>query len=281
MRIGVTVPMTRQRDTDELPTWAEIRHFAEYAESLGFQSLWVFDHLYNGHGDETPTEIHEAWSILTALAAVTSRVELGQLVTCASFRNPGLLAKMATTVDEISSARLTLGLGAGWYDREYHDFGYPIDHRASRFAESLDIILPLLRGETVTLDGRFHQARDAVLVPTPSRRIPVLIAGQGPRMRRMVAEHADAWNTCWYAAPDERLTTRLAEMRSSLDEVSREHASLRWTVGVTATHEEDLAYAEALEGFADLGIDDLIVSTGSASLATLDRLAKLGSRWLS
>jgi probable F420-dependent oxidoreductase len=280
VRIGVIVPLAARRDTGEVPTWPEIRRFAEHAESIGVSSLWVFDHLYSGAGDAPPADIHEAWSILTALAAVTSRAELGQLVTCVSFRDPGVLAKAAVTVDAISGGRLTLGLGAGWYDREYHDFGLPTDHRATRFAEALDVILPLLRGETVTTQGTYHRVDGAVLKPAPQRRIPILIAGTGPRMRGLVAAHADAWNTAWYTEPDERMATLTGQMRASLDEAGRDQASLRWTVGMSWTKDRIDTNRKALENFAGQGVDDVIVALGTPSTKRLDQLAEAASAFL-
>ena len=119
-----------------------------------------------------------------------------------SFRNPGILAKMAVTADAVSDGRLVLGLGAGWHDPEYLAFGFPTDHRVSRFEEALQIIGPLLRGERVSVTGRYHQVRDAVLLPAPERPIPTLVAGHGPRMLQLTARHADAWNTAWYGLPD-------------------------------------------------------------------------------
>ena len=280
MRIGVVVPMTVTPDTGRLPDWAELRAFAQHAESIGVRSLWVFDHFYD-LTDRSPTgPIHEAWTLQSALAAVTSTVELGQLVLCSAFRHPAVLAKMAVTADDISGSRLTLGIGAGWYDREYHDLGLPTDHRASRFAEAVDIVLPLLRGESVTMDGRFHRVENATLVPPPARRIPVLMAGNGPRMMALIARHADAWNTAWFDAVDARLTGRVAAMRAALDEAGRSFESLRWTVGMTAPEADGSAYADAVASFADMAIDDLIVSTESASPASLDRLAEAASSWL-
>lgn len=279
MRIGVIVPLTRQTGDGRLPGWPEIRGFVEHAEALGIHSAWVFDHLYS-KGADGPTEIHEAWSIQTALAAVTSRVELGQLVTCASFRAPGMLAKAAVTVDEISGGRLTVGLGAGWYDREHTDFGLPIDRRATRFEEHLGVMLPLLRGETVTARGTYHRTEGAKLLPPAARRIPVLIAGHGPRMRGLVARHADAWNTAWYPAANDNLTVRLADMRASLAEAGRDPATLRWTVGMLARHDDAVALGEAIAGFAGRGLDDLIVSLLPATPAALDRLAEAAAPWL-
>jgi probable F420-dependent oxidoreductase len=280
MRIGVVVPMAVTPDTGQLPEWAELRAFAQHAESIGVRSLWVFDHFYN-LTDRSPTgPLYEAWTIQSALAAVTSTVELGQLVMCSSFRHPALLAKMAVTADAVSGSRLTLGVGAGWFDREYQDLGLPTDHRASRFAEALEVLLPLLRGESVTLQGRFHHVENASLNPPPARRIPVLIAGNGPRMMALVARHADAWNTAWFAAVDDRLTGRIAGMRAALDDAGRAYESLRWTVGMEPPETGGSAYADAVASFAELGVDDLIVSTDSASPASLDRLAEAAASWL-
>jgi alkanesulfonate monooxygenase SsuD/methylene tetrahydromethanopterin reductase-like flavin-dependent oxidoreductase (luciferase family) len=140
--------------------------------------------------------IWECWSLLATLAAVTSRVELGPLVSCTGFRNPALLAKMADTVDEISGGRLILGLGAGWSGPEDRAFGYPSDHRVDRFAEALQIIVPLLRAGRVDFAGQYYQARDCELRPRGPRPggPPILIGAKGPRMLRLVASHADLWN---------------------------------------------------------------------------------------
>jgi FMNH2-dependent dimethyl sulfone monooxygenase len=280
MRIGVVVPMTVTPDTGRLPDWTELQAFAQHAESIGVRSLWVFDHFYD-LTERSPTgPIYEAWTLQSALAAVTSTVELGQLVLCSAFRHPALLAKMAVTADAISGSRLTLGIGAGWYDREYADLGLPTDHRASRFAEAVDVVLPLLRGESVTLQGRFHRVENTTLVPPPARRIPVLMAGNGPRMMALIARHADAWNTAWFDAADARLTGRITAMRAALDEAGRSFDSMRWTVGMAAPESDGSAYADAVASFADLAVDDLIVSTESASPASLDRLAEAASSWL-
>ncbi|HMF13338.1 MAG TPA: LLM class flavin-dependent oxidoreductase, partial [Gemmataceae bacterium] len=117
--------------------WNELKAMARHAEAAGFDSLWIADHLVIPFPAQPALGRWECWTILSALAAVTSRVELGTLVTCASFRNPALLAKMAATVDEISDRRLILGLGAGYYEPEFREFGFPFDHRIGRFEEAL------------------------------------------------------------------------------------------------------------------------------------------------
>ena len=192
-----------------MPTWPAVLAYARLAEELGLDSVWVCDHFVSEPPGSPPEGIHEGWTILSALAAATSNVEVGQLVMCSSFRNPALLAKMATTADEVSAGRLVLGLGAGWYDPEHVAFGYPIDRRVDRFEEALQIVTSLLRGERVTFEGRFHHVRDAVLLPPPGRQIPILVAANRPRMLRLTARYADAWNTAWYGRPDGSCTRGL------------------------------------------------------------------------
>ena len=128
---------------------------------------------------------------------MTERVRLGPLVACAGFHPPGLLAKMAATIDEVSGGRFVLGLGAGWNPREFAAFGLPFDRRVSRFAESFEILRRLLAGERVTLDGDYHSADDSVLLPRPARRVPLMIGSNGPRMLSIALPHVEWWNT-WY-----------------------------------------------------------------------------------
>jgi alkanesulfonate monooxygenase SsuD/methylene tetrahydromethanopterin reductase-like flavin-dependent oxidoreductase (luciferase family) len=286
MRIGVVVPMSVSDGGDQMPTWPQVRTFGQHAEAVGLDSVWVCDHLLSGPPDQG---MHEGWTILAALAASTHRVELGQLVTCTSFRHPGLLAKMATTADTVSGGRLILGLGAGWYDPEYTAFGYPTDHRAGRFEEAIGIIGPLLRGEQVTLAGSYYQVREAVLRPPPERPIPILVAAKGRRMLRLTARYADAWNTAWFGLPDELLCRRLAGLHAALEAEGRDPATLRRTVGMEVRDPdasdpgEDLGegfggsvdeLAWAIDAHEHLGFDDLIVQLEPKTMRSLDRLAE-------
>jgi alkanesulfonate monooxygenase SsuD/methylene tetrahydromethanopterin reductase-like flavin-dependent oxidoreductase (luciferase family) len=289
MRIGVVVPMSQSDGTGRVPSWPEVLVFTERAEALGLQSVWVCDHLISGPPGRPVEGIHEGWTILSALAASTSRVELGQLVVCASFRNPALLAKMAATADAVSGGRLILGLGAGWYDPEYAAFGYPTDHRVGRFEEALQIIGPLLRGESVAFAGHYHQVRDAMLLPPPDRPIPILVAAKGPRMLQLTARYADAWNTAWFGYPDDRLRQRLADLETALAAEGRDPASLRRTVGmhvldpdVSSPDDGDEVtfggsvgeLAQALDAYEVLGFDDVIVVLQPMTGRSLDRLAE-------
>jgi len=286
MRIGVTLPFSASDGPGRLPTWPEIHAFATHAEAIGLDSLWVCDHFLSGPPGRPAEAIHEGWTIVAALAASTNTIELGQLVMCVSFRSPAMLAKMVVTADGVSGGRLVLGLGAGWYDPEYLAFGFPTDHRVARFEEALQIIGPLLRGGRLTFAGRYHQIRDAVLLPPPDRPIPILVAGNRPRMLRLTARYADAWNTAWFGLPDERLGQRLANMHAALQAESRDPATLRRTVGMDcelidpdrtgggsfAGPVDELA--RAIDAYERLGIDDLIVQLQPSTQPALDRLAR-------
>ena len=289
MRIGVVVPMSLSDGTGQVPSWPEVLAFTEHAEALGLQSVWVCDHLISGPPGRPAEGIHEGWTILSALAASTSRVELGQLVMCASFRNPALLAKMAATADGVSGGRLILGLGAGWYDPEYEAFGYPTDHRVGRFEEALQIIRPLLRGESVAFAGRYHEVRDATLLPPPGRSIPILVAAKGSRMLRLTARYADAWNTAWFGHPDDRLRQRLVDLETALDAEGRDPATLRRTVGIrvldpgvmSPDNGDDAAFAgsvdelaRAIDAYELLAFDEVIVLLQPMTRRSLDRVGE-------
>jgi alkanesulfonate monooxygenase SsuD/methylene tetrahydromethanopterin reductase-like flavin-dependent oxidoreductase (luciferase family) len=288
MRVGVTVPMSRSDGEGRVPPWPEVLGFATHAEALGLDSVWVCDHFVSRAPGNPPEGIHEGWTILAALAAGTTRIEVGSLVMCVSFRTPALLAKMAVSADAVAGGRLTLGLGAGWYDPEYEAFGYPTDHRIARFEEALRIIRPLLRGESVTLSGRFHGAYDAALLPPPERPIPLLIAAGAPRMLRLAARYADAWNTAWYGLPDDRLRRRIANLETALEHEDRDPSALRRTIGVEVLDpnlttsdggESGLAastdaLAQAIQEYEALGFDDLIVGLRPQTKRSLDRLGE-------
>jgi alkanesulfonate monooxygenase SsuD/methylene tetrahydromethanopterin reductase-like flavin-dependent oxidoreductase (luciferase family) len=210
------------------PRWSDIERIATDAEDLGFDSLWLVDHLlWRGDPWErgTPGElgVWECWTTLAALAQATTRVSLGTLVSCTGYRHPALLAKMADTVDEISGGRLILGLGAGDYEPEYRMLGHAFDRRVGRFEEALDVIVPLLRTGVVDHDGEFFTVPDFRLRPRGPRVTgpPILIGtlAQRPRMLRLVAEHADIWNVWAGGALD---ADQLGPARAAVDEACRQ-----------------------------------------------------------
>jgi len=178
------------------PRWADILAMAQTAESIGFDGLWISDHVGFGDPEGEWSGAWESWTLLSALAASTNRVTLGNYVLAVSFRNPALLAKMAETLDEISGGRVILGIGAGWNEPEYTSFGVPFDDRFKRFEDAIRIITDMLRRGSSTHDGHTIQTRSARIQPRGPRPngLPVLVGANGPRMLRLTAELADQWN---------------------------------------------------------------------------------------
>ena len=211
-RVGIQLPEAERRVPIE-----EYLAMARAAEEVGFDSLWVGDHLlYRDDGPERGPL--EAFTLLAAIAAATTGIRLGPLVACTAFRHPPILAKMAATLDEISGGRLTLGLGAGWNRAEFEAFGLPFEGRAARSIEAYRIVRGLLAGERVSFDGEGHRTDDAVLLPSMSRRVPLMIGSTGERILQATLPTVDAWNVWgpWcgndpagFAAQNERVT-RLA-----------------------------------------------------------------------
>jgi alkanesulfonate monooxygenase SsuD/methylene tetrahydromethanopterin reductase-like flavin-dependent oxidoreductase (luciferase family) len=208
---------------------------ARAAEDVGFDSLWLGDHLLYRRPNDRPRGPWEAWTSLAGLAEATSRVALGPLVASTSFHSPAMLAKMAATVDEISGGRLILGLGAGWNETEYRAFGLPFDRRISRFEEAFTIIRTLLREGAIDFSGTFYEARDCELLPRPRAGGPPLLVGSsGPRMLRITLPHVDAWNV-WYDETGND-PTGVPALRQHVDaicrDVGRDPAAVERTVAV-------------------------------------------------
>jgi alkanesulfonate monooxygenase SsuD/methylene tetrahydromethanopterin reductase-like flavin-dependent oxidoreductase (luciferase family) len=193
-RIGVQLPEVEW----EVP-WPELLAMARSAETVGFDSIWLGDHLLYDLPGVGPRGPWEVWTSLAALATVTERVELGPLVASTGFHAPAMLAKQAATVDAISHGRLLLGLGAGWNAREYAAFGFPFDHRVDRFAEAFTIIRSLLRDGEVDFDGTYYRAERCVLSPPPTRAggPPLIVGSTRPRMLSITLPHVEGWNVWW------------------------------------------------------------------------------------
>lgn len=181
--------------------WATFRDAALAAEEAGWESVWTWDHLLAIFGPwEQPTL--EGWSLLAALGPITRRIRLGLMVGANTFRNPGLTAKLATTLDQVSGGRAILGIGGAWFQREHDAFGIEawgsgFGERLDRLDEAVELMRRLLDGERITHDGRFYQFRDALCLPRPIQaRLPIMIGGSGPKKTlRTVALRGDAWNT--------------------------------------------------------------------------------------
>lgn len=278
MKIGLLLP---QAASDGGETWREISALARQAEDGGADSLWLIDHFFHREdgveiGDETG--ILEPWTLLSALAATTSRVELGTLVLSTSFRPAGLLAKMAVTADEVAGGRLILGLGCGWHEPEYTAFGYPFDHRVGRFEDALRITAPLIRGERITYEGPYQQVRAAAILPGPVRPdLPILVAAKGERMLRLTVELADLWQTAWFGRPDERYRGRHRDLLAACVAAGRDPGSIGITVGVDVVEDDPgpnalaldaAAIADALHAWAAEGADHIQLGVRPATPAT-------------
>jgi len=289
VKLGIALPIAED-DAGGMAGYAEMRGMALRAEAAGFDSVWVYDHLLYRWPGQPTRGTWEAWTVLAALAEATARVELGTLVLCTGFRNPALLAKMADALEEVSGGRLILGIGAGWHEPEYDAFGYPFDHRASRFEEAIGIIHPLLRSGAVDFHGTYSKASDCVLRPRGPRPAgpPILVGTGGERMLRLTARYADAWNTCWLGRPT-LLAERRAKLEAACAEVGRDPATIEVTVGVAVDFPEagtdapdpDRALsgsaeeiAAGLREYADLGVGHVICACAPNTTASLERLTE-------
>jgi probable F420-dependent oxidoreductase len=194
LRVGVQLP-----EVEREVRWPEYLAMARAAEEVGFDSVWLGDHLLYRGDDRPERGPWDAWTLLAAIAASTQRVTLGPLVACVAFHSPGVIARMAAAIDEVSGGRFVLGVGSGWNEEEFRAFGLPFARRSSRFIESFDVIRRLLAGERVTSHGEFWQIEDAVLLPPPARRPPIMLGTSGPRQLAASLPHADSWNTWWDA----------------------------------------------------------------------------------
>ena len=227
--------------------WPALRDACLAAEAAGFDALWLDDHLLSDEGDWTSPKL-EGWTSLAAVAALTSRADLGLMVSANTFRNPGLTAKLATTLDNVSGGRAVLGIGGGWFEREHDafgmDFGSGFGERLDRLDEAVGLIRRLLDGERVTHQGRFYQFNDALCEPRPIRQpLPILIGGSGKQKTlRTTARYANRWNG--YGSP-ERIAETSAVLAERCDEIGRPFDEIRRTVSMEVVIRDTEAAAVA------------------------------------
>jgi alkanesulfonate monooxygenase SsuD/methylene tetrahydromethanopterin reductase-like flavin-dependent oxidoreductase (luciferase family) len=259
VRIGIQLP-----EVEREVRWPEYLAMAKAAEEAGFESVWIGDHLLYDAPERAPWEV---WTLMSAVAAATERVRIGPLVACAGFHPPAVLAKMASTIDEISGGRFVLGLGSGWNRREFDAFGIPYDKRVSRFEEAFAIIRGLLAGERVTLDGTYHKVDDVLLLPKPARQTPLMIGSNGRRTLGITIPHVQAWNTWWddYHNEPEGLAKLIDEIGIP-DTVSRSACMLVQLDGMPVERRpegmeavEQRRFAEHIRELGEAGADEVIV----------------------
>ncbi len=290
MGIGIMMPTSDERSGAPAPRFRDLLALAQRAEELGFDSLWVPDHfVYRYDGDDQVYGVWEAWTTLAALAARTTKLALCVFVTGTAFRNPGVVAKMAESLDEISQGRFILGLGAGSRPPDFEMFGMPFDHRASKAEEAIAIISALLREGHADYQGRFYQANDAYNLPrgplAERGGVPLLIGTRGPRMLAITARYADAWNGDWHASAD-TVAPLLAELDTVCQANDRDPATMIRTAGSIIEFDaassdprvlsgSDERIVGGIAGFRALGLDHYIARIEALTLANLERLASV------
>lgn len=254
MRIGLALPHYDFSLSEGGPiSFARVAEVALRAERLGFDSVWVSDHFFASleryGGSAEPRGSLEPLTTLAGLAVRTERVRLGTLVLSVPFRHPAILAKSATTIDLLSGGRLELGLGAGWYEREYEAFGYRFGSSGERFRtleETLEVLDRLLPGGPATYEGERFHLREAYNHPPPAQapRPPIWLGGKGgPRLLGLAARLADGWNTAWRWTP-EAYAERVAAARAACERVGRDPGTLRLSLGLFTVLGEDEADLE-------------------------------------
>ena len=274
LKVGVYLP-----SSERVVLWPERIAMVRAAESVGLDSNWVPDHLLHRRADGTRAP-WEAWTSLAGLAAATSMILLGPLVAATSFHSPAMLAKMAATVDQISGGRLILGLGAGWNVTDYTAFGFPFDHRISRFEEAFTIIRTLLRDGAIDFRGRYYEIRDCELLPRPARAggPPLVVGSAGERMLRITLPYVAGWNGWydWFGNTPAGVVPLLERVDRVCREVGRDPLTVERTatlqvrlpgwIGIRSVTETTVGaispiagspqqIADALRGFAQAGLD--------------------------
>ncbi|MCC6625763.1 MAG: TIGR03560 family F420-dependent LLM class oxidoreductase [Chloroflexi bacterium] len=272
VRVGICI--------DQNLSWPEYRDRAQLVERLGYDSLWDCDHFIQPSRPDGP--YLEGWTLLAGLAAATERIRLGVLVSSNTFRHPALLAKEAVTVDHISGGRLDIGLGAGWYVPEHDKFGLafpPPAERVDRFREAVELVDLLLRQEITTYHGRYYQVTDAPFRPAPLQwpRPPLMLGAHGPRMMRIVAQHADAWNS--FGTVDE-----MRQRNQTLDEacaaIGRDPATIvRSLYGWASVMPADpwaspQGFLDAINPYREVGVNEFLIDAPDpAGFAVMEGVA--------
>ncbi|MGI9253685.1 MAG: LLM class flavin-dependent oxidoreductase, partial [Thermomicrobiales bacterium] len=287
MTFGLLLPMGEATSFGDTVRFTDLVEMVETAEQSGFDVAWLIDHFVFRMGGEE-RGVWECWTMMAGVAARTQRIQIGSLVACTGFRNAGVIAKMAESIDEISGGRFILGLGAGWHEPEYDMFGFPFDHRVTRFEEAVEVIYPLLRTGQANVEGTFSSAVDAVNRPKGPRAsgAPILVGSSGERMLRIIARYADAWNTVWHSDP-----AKVAELMAQVDEacveVGRDPKTLVRTVGANIALEDptgvrpepisgtDEEIAAKLGAFRDLGMSHFVCALDPCTPATIRRFQRI------
>jgi alkanesulfonate monooxygenase SsuD/methylene tetrahydromethanopterin reductase-like flavin-dependent oxidoreductase (luciferase family) len=272
MSLGLMIPIGEKSHFGETPRFSDMVEIAQTAREVGFEAIWFADHFsFESPDNDEIRGVWECWTMMAAVAAQVPDVQIGALVACTGFRNPGVIAKMTESIDEISGGRFILGLGAGWHKPEYDQFGFPFDYRVSRFEDAISIIHPLLREGKADYQGEFFEANNAVNRPRGPRETgaPILVGSSGDRMLGLIAKYADAWNTVWHNDP-EVVKPRMEKVDAACKAAGRDPKSLIRTAGGNFAMKgymerrpnpvkgEPDEMATRLGGFRDLGMSHFV-----------------------
>jgi alkanesulfonate monooxygenase SsuD/methylene tetrahydromethanopterin reductase-like flavin-dependent oxidoreductase (luciferase family) len=283
MSLGLMLPVGEESHFGPTPRFTDMVEMARTARDVGFEAIWLADHFSFENVESGDVRgVWEAWTMMAAVAAAVPEVQIGSLVACTGFRNPGVIAKMTESIDEISGGRFILGLGAGWHEPEYRQFGFPFDYRVSRFEDAIRIIHPLLREGQADHQGEFFQANNAVNRPRGPRAsgTPILVGSSGDRMLGLIAEFADAWNTVWHSDPA-KVAELMPKVDAACDAIGRPRESLIRTAGgnfamegylgrrPNPTEGDAATMAERLAEFRDLGLSHFVCGLDVCTPATI------------
>ncbi|HEY8445483.1 MAG TPA: LLM class flavin-dependent oxidoreductase [Thermomicrobiales bacterium] len=290
MGIGFIMPISDRSAFGGTPRFRDMLEMTQVAEELGYDAVWIPDHFIVQPEDAPTRGVWEGWTTVAALAAGTSRITLGIFVTCLGWRHPSIVAKMAENLDEISDGRFVLGVGAGWHKPEYDMFGFPFDHRVARFENAISIIAPLLREGQADVQGPYYSVHNAVNLPRGPRGAeggPIILVGtDGPRMMRLTARYADAWNSAWHHDPS-TLKPLLAELDEACREVGRDPATLVRTAGTNIALDGYLGVrpnpvrgtpeqmAEVALSFRSLGLRHWVAGLDPCTPRSLEQFARV------
>ena len=236
--LGLMVPVSEKAAFTDTPRFTDIIEMCKAAADVGFEMVWFADHFTFGDAEKGFRGSWDAWTLMAAVAAAVPNLQIGPMVACTAYRNPGVIVKMTEMIDEISNGRFILGLGAGWHRPEYDGFGIPFEPRVTRFEEAMKIIHPLLRSGTADFQGRFYQANDGLNIPRGPRAAgaPILIGSSGERMLRLLARYADAWNSGWHNNVAS-VMDKVKRLDAACDAEGRAHETVVRTAGLSIAME--------------------------------------------
>ena len=241
LEFGLTIPqgwrggdLPLEEENDPVKQYEFSKSISVAADSIGFDSIYAYDHFIPFYSDDRYKNIFESFTLLSALAAITERIKIGQIVTCNSYRNPSLVAKMLSTLDIISNGRVELGIGAGWYEQEYIAYGYHFPSNVSRIKqldESLSIIKAMWKEERASFEGKYYRIKEAICNPKPIQKPHpiIMIGGSGEKyLLKVVAKHADRYNL-FFGTPNE-MKTKISVLKEHCKSIGIDDKEIQYSI---------------------------------------------------